>query len=145
MDGVHEMVVRLNVVSSVFAVEDLAEFVTVVVVVVVDSAQRIRGKLGSMVREGVACTLIWPRRMESEKGAVSLDTVLMMIPISVSTIFPVGEASTATDCAFTSVQLLEIREVLIDSGATCISIPRVVSRGRIVKVTSKSMLGELVD
>lgn len=148
MDGVHEMVVRLDVVSSVFALEDLSkylEFATVVVVVVVNLAQRIRGKLGSMVGEGVACTLIWPRRMESEKGAVSLDTVLMMIPISPSTVLPVGEALTATNCAVTSVQLLEIREVLIDSGLTWISVPRVVSRGRIAKITSKSMLGELVD
>lgn len=152
MDGVHEMVVRLNVVSGVSAFEGLFKYlesaigvVLVVVVIVEKSAQRIRGKLGSMVGEGVACTLIWPRRMESEKGVVSFDTVLMMIPISPSTVFPVGDASTATNCAVISVQLLETREVLIDSGVTWNSIPRVVSRGRIVKVPSKSMLGELVD
>lgn len=147
MDGVHEMVVRFNVVFSVLAlegwIEDL-EFATVMVVVV-NSAQRIRGKLGSIVGEGVACTLIWPRRRESEKGVVSLDTVLMMIPISLSTVIPVGESSTVTNCMVTLVQLLEIREVLIDSGATLTSILRVVSRGRIAKITSRSTSDEPVD
>ena len=147
MDGVHEMVVRFNVVFSVLTlgdwIEDM-EFATVMVVVV-NSAQRIRGKLGSMVGEGVACTLIWPRRRESEKGVVSLDTVLMMIPISLSTVIPVGESSTVTNCMVTLVQLLEIREVLIDSGATLTSVPRVVSRGRIAKITSRSTSDEPVD